>query len=284
MNRSITAIVPVLLAPLVAQAGVIRHDRDDSLYRGLADEPQYASSLAIHSGGQPHCSGTLVARDWILIAGHCTLAPDLTAVLGDGRSFSVAEVVVHPDYEPNQVSMDDLALLRLDLPVSGLTPAVRYRGDDEIGHVATSVGYGATGDGLIGVVADGGTRRAGRNVIDSEDFLFGTEDTLMTDFDNPLDPGFSLIGDATPLDLEYLPAPGDSGGSMFIDVGGQTMLAGVHTAVGLLGRIPNHFFTYGDVLLFERVSRYNDWIDGVIPEPSPIALLAVGALFKLRRR
>jgi len=284
-HSRVAAVLVAVSLSLVAQAGVIRHDRDDSLYRALADEPRYASAVAVEQDDAPHCSGTLVGPSWVLTAAHCTGIGDLSTVPADGSRTSVSDVFVHPDYDPNSiVNGFDLALLKLESPVTSVSPAQRYRGNDEIGHVGTSVGYGWSGDGFSGLVTPPGTRRAGTNVIDSDDVVFGIPNTLLTDFDNPLDASFSNLGDPTPLDLEYLPASGDSGGPVFIDVDGRTLLAGVHKAVAFLGLVPDTYFVYGDILLLERVSPVNAWIDSVIPEPATLALLALGMLAAARRR
>ena len=82
---------------------------------------------------------------------------------------------------------------------------------------------------------------------------------LMIDFDSPSDPNKSRWGSSTPLDLEYMPSPGDSGGGLFIDVAGQTRVAGI-TSFGY----PSSNSLYGDAAGYMRVSQFNAWIDDQI--------------------
>ena len=61
----------------------------------------------------------------------------------------------------------DLALIRLDRPVTGITPATLYTGSDEIGRIAYWIGYGSIGNGTSGEdPATFGVRYGMENVLD----------------------------------------------------------------------------------------------------------------------
>ncbi|MCD4726560.1 MAG: S1 family peptidase, partial [Pirellulales bacterium] len=166
--------------------------------------------------------------------------------------------------------------------------------------------------GLTGAYMPAGQKRAGQNMVDN--FYPTAESTpniILMDFDQPGDPYESSFGSTLPLDLEYLCAPGDSGGGLFADLGFGEELIGVHSfGWGLLDGDPNA--DYGDASGDTRVSVFNSWIDGamdgqivnpgkgggkknsrsnfvqgdyefgyvgnVIPEPSTFVLLTMAAL------
>jgi len=81
--------------------------------------------------GSPFCSGTLIADDIVLTAGHClegTSASKVAIYVGDDPSvdltsnlYAVSEVEVHPSYNSRTIR-NDIALMRLATPVIGVTP------------------------------------------------------------------------------------------------------------------------------------------------------------------
>jgi len=268
---------------LPARAGTIRHDRDDSLYTGLAAEAAYSNVGRVfvykQGGGGQVGSGVLISSRWVLTAGHLTYDPSGTTTNivfhFSAESYSSAVPngwITHSFFFGDVPSDGDIGLVKLATPFdispgSGITVASRYAGSGEVGLVGTSVGYGLTGTGLTGATAGTyGTKRAGQNVIDVLGSTSGipllTEKMLMIDFDHPNDPSRSRWGSTSPLDLEYTPAPGDSGGGLFIDVGGQTRLAGI-TSFGY----PTSSALYGDAAGYMRVSQFNLWIDDRITVP-----------------
>lgn len=246
-------------------AGVIRHDVPDSDYLALAN-----SSAAYGNVGRLYSSafsgsGTLIAPNIVLTAGHIV---DNTGSLNfsvAGQSFAATNWIAFSKWNPDDILNGyDIGLVQFDVDISaatGVTVAERYRGQDILGRIGTSVGYGITGTGLTGFDTFTLEKRAGQNVIDA--FVgIGRRRTIVSDFDNPLDPSDSAFGSSTPLALEYAIAPGDSGGGLFINVDGVDLLAGVHSFIAAFdGQADSD---YGDLSGSSFVTPFNSWIDRMI--------------------
>ncbi|MEM6798704.1 MAG: trypsin-like serine protease [Planctomycetota bacterium] len=262
-------------------AGTIRHDRSDALYTGLAAESRFDAVGRfswVESSGSFLASGVLISSEWVLTAAHVV---DGTNGLGagisnlnfflDGSARSAAQWIPHPNWaasggENNLFAGWDIALVRLGQPITEVAPATLYTDRDELTQTATIVGFGATGTGLTGATQPSGTKRAGQNVIDAVgtnvtpgSVISPPTDRLVTiDFDQPGAPGASTLGGSTPLNLEYLTAPGDSGGGLFLESEGETRLAAVTSLGSSFSQINSD---YGDRASFTRVSSFIDWIE-----------------------
>ncbi|GBL05972.1 trypsin-like serine protease [Glaciecola sp. KUL10] len=337
MKKFLASILVAL--SLSSQAGVIRHDVDDALYRELAQQSQFQAvgDLLFNTGGagssfSSRCSGTLIAQNMVLTAAHCLDNADTTVTRFEvGGDFYFGEAwMVHENWVPDSsVFLGwDIALMMLSENVFGVDVANLYdTGGDDTGEqgevIGTHVGFGATGNGLLGATQASGTKRAGNNQLDGTG-LFGEDHDriIYDDFDAPAgtDPalvdgnGDGTVGDGlsfienpiaaittrpsgTALDLEYTIGGGDSGGGFFVEENGEWYVAGVHSfTVGLEGRPAPFNGSYGDFSGSTRVSSFLDWIDTTqttlnnlanpISAPSSLLISAVGmfGLLTLTRR
>ena len=312
---AVVVVLAVLSGPGVG--GVIRDDGSDADHLALAaNYPSVGRVNFSTSESQFIASGTLIADQWVLTAAHVVdEAEEMTFVVG-GQTYMGDKWIPHPLWDGDLPAGYDIALIKLAEPVTDVEPARRYRGRRELGAEMTMVGYGLTGDGLTGYTTFDGQKRAGNNVIDAVEGRSRRQYRLMLcDFDNPSDPADSVFGSAEPVDMEYLIAPGDSGGGAFIEGRHGPLLAGVNSLIGAIDGLID--CDYGDISGHTRVSSFNRWIDGVmliddllrrrwgrdwdcpigwdgrqamlpvaemIPEPVSLIVLSVGGLAQLRRR
>ena len=280
-----------------ASAGTIVDGGNLTEYESLAHQSEY-DSVGLMSWGGGLASGVYLGDGWVLTAAHVAeSSPDLNFELG-GNSYQSEEIYLHDGWSGDAATGNDIALVKLTQDVVGVEAARLYDGpvtedlsDTLIGAEATFVGYGRTGDGVNGAYINAGNKHAGQNVIDA----FGGDHPLLRDFSdhiffadfddpNAVSDGYSWSDDLT-LALEYMIAPGDSGGGVFIEEDGETFLVGVNSF--LLAHDSVTDSDYGDVAGLTHVPAFTDWISAItglglstdslnpiVPEPGTLVLLA----------
>lgn len=239
------------------------------------------------------CGGSVVAPDLVLTAAHCIAdedgrimpAAEVTVLLGataltEGTRHAVAQVIMHPGYDPVRLD-NDIALLRLATPTD--VPPVRLADDTpETGPVWVT-GWGMTEDESFPVVLQevkvGLQPQSACNIgikaiyrADLADMLGfaamrmgfsraaieAAVDVVATGFADPLTANMLCAGvDEGKRDSCY----GDSGGPLVsLEPDGPVQHGVVSWGEGPRdgSAACGHAGAYG---VYARVARYRDWID-----------------------
>jgi len=175
---------------------------------------------ALLKGGNPlsastACSGTMIGCQTFLTAGHCVdgdLNPShYTVFLQHAGFFSVAAINLHPAYDFPDA---DVAVLTLTAPLTGIRPTpIDTAGGHVNGTPGTIAGFGRSG----GTAFDYGLKRYGAVSLASCAIGISNVNSICWNFDNPLGP----------IGTDSNTCNADSGGPLFIDVGGSDVVAGI---------------------------------------------------------
>ena len=136
---------------------------DEAIQGGAADSGDPAVGLVWIRGGG-FCTGTLIAADVVLTAGHCveeavdafyTGAGQATPAVGPVpvagmERHAVIDQMAYPNYQPQNRCPNptyDEALLRLARPIAGVAPLPLSTRPPRAGAKCRAVGYGVHGSG-----------------------------------------------------------------------------------------------------------------------------------------
>ena len=278
------------LTTMIAGASTILHTVDPQLYR---DEAALYPTVGKVTGPGSSGSGVMLSDRWVLTSGYISQGKQSGGVFTiGGVDYTIANTFLHPGYSTLGPSIsNDIGLLYLSAPVTGIGGAEMFHFDQPasiLGREATYVGHGYTGTGLTGALATI-ELRAFTNVIEFYGDQYGlTTTSFVSDFDNPT--GTSNRQDSNPIAtrLEGAVAPGDSGGGVFVTVGGVRYLIGINSYSGAVSPATSNS-QYGGLSGAVDLQQFHSWIfdnTGIsaVPEPSALWLCGIGSLLALRRR
>jgi trypsin len=237
---------------------------------------QYTNVAEIVIAQSLGCTGTLIAPDYVMTAGHCgSLTGEVVAQpianfpaaaydvylgsnkSGQGTLHPVSEVVVEPNYLLHQGY--DVTLLHLASPVTGIAPTPIAGPSDrsiwEPGDVQTIVGWGTTSSG--GSAPD--TLQAAQVPIVSDaacEAAYGPDSLTLTGYQ-----GFESVSQVCAGDGVHDTCQGDSGGPMFAtSTTGALRLTGA-TSYGQGCADPAYPGVYARV----ADSALRTWVGSVVP-------------------
>jgi len=239
-----TAVVAIVFLVAASLATVAAGERLPRIVNGvLAWDPPAVGALLCTAGGDAcvpdsgsppvpspplsWCTGTLIGCETFLTAAHCVCGPRTGVECNDdfprdpsryrvflqhAGSVEVAGIVVHPDFVPGGL-VNDVAVLQLAVPVTGIHPAVpNDLGTPGFGSSGTIVGFGRSATGL----SDFGLKRAGA-VVTADCGGILNDGHVCWSFEEPVGPPG---GDSSTCQ-------GDSGGPLFVDLGEGPVIAGL---------------------------------------------------------
>jgi hypothetical protein len=213
---------------------------------------EHTDAVAVLAGGRWSCSGTLIARDFVVTAGHCE-TPVTHVLFGSsvatGERIRVINTFPHPP--PAVPSFDRVLLLRLERTPQGATPVRRATNDEiEKRTYVHAVGFGSTNDSGTGA---GLKRTASLRILSYH--CNGNQKGIPDSTFYPCEQNREIVaGEPGGADT----CKGDSGGPLYIGLPGNAFaLAGI-TRRGVTAAC-------GSGGVYMRINKYSIWLKKYIP-------------------
>jgi len=212
------------------------------------------------------CTGTLIAPNLVISARHCGIGAGTLIRFGDNSNSPNFTVTVQssilPDGNGSLLDGGDVSIhiLNSSVPANIAEPMRLIDETNDLeGMIAATLGYGYNGLGSSGhgFSADG-RRWGGENIIDAYGSPANSSGSniISTDFDNGTGGANTIPSSSSaPLEFEATTAPGDSGGPVLVQFGGEWVIAGV------LSGGTTSTSVYGDISWWTGTAIYRDEIE-----------------------
>jgi len=220
-----------------------------------AGPKEFPDCVAVGGPNSWCCTGTLVAPNVVITAGHCVGPCSARVFVGQdvdkpnsGKTVEVMKVVRHPEYGKNQ--HNDLAVLILKEDIAGVEPRAIAPSDEiDNAYSVRVVGFGTTD--FYGRRGYGIKRLVDVPVASSKcEYVPGSDEKY------GCDKGLELVAGSPFLNRDS--CSGDSGGPCYVVIGGKWFLAGATSrAAG------NSTRPCGDGGIYVRVDKYWAWVKSV---------------------
>jgi secreted trypsin-like serine protease len=204
------------------------------------------------------CTGTLIAKNAVLTAGHCHCRMNASRVFvgnnieGEGEMVNVARQERHPEYQT--ATINDLMVIVLESEITNVP--TRKIAPSEMIDKATyvrAVGFGNTDpDGSFGY---GVKRQVDVPIVSNS--CQGRTNGMSDQTAYGCDPGLELVAGKPMLAMDT--CTGDSGGPIYVSDGQDRWLLAGATSRGS----PNTPNRCGDGGVYVRADRYLDWIRSI---------------------
>lgn len=216
----------------------------------LSSDGSWPSVAALYNNSRMSCTGTLIAPDLVLTAGHCgthldEVVLDSSDLDHPGETITIAEMYRYPSH----LDTLDLAVAVLEQPaITAPTPILRGCLLDNLsdGMTGDLVGFGAHDN--YGRTFDGLLREAQVPITD-----VACEDTERGCGEQVMPAGEALAG-GDGIDS----CSGDSGGPLFVRLGDETFLFGVTSRASLPASQP-----CGGGGIYTRADAALAWLEDV---------------------
>lgn len=212
------------------------------------------------------CTGTLIAPNLVISARHCGIGSGALIRFGDNSNSPDFTVTVQssilPDGNGSLLDGGDVSIhiLNSSVPANIAEPMRLIDETNDLeGMLAATLGYGFNGLGSAGHgFSSDGRRWGGENIIDAYGSPSNSSGSniISTDFDNGTGGANTIPSSSSaPLVFEATTAPGDSGGPVLVQFGGEWVIAGV------LSGGTTSTSVYGDISWWTGTAIYRDEIE-----------------------
>jgi secreted trypsin-like serine protease len=274
---AVLALLPALPVPAL-MAGSAPDSPAARVDANVAASP-FAGVAAISINGSTY-SGVVIAPQYILTAAHVVGAGSAAAMqvtLNPGPTPWTSGVTTATAYPTYSFPYDDLGVLKLAAPVPAGVPVYPlYSGPLQTGLTLLLAGYGASGNGAVGVSVGpaASVKRSGRNSLDAlataVDNSGLTSSFFEYDFDGPT--GNGPLGGATLGNaLETMVAYGDSGGPSLVAVGAGLQVLGINTFAATTQPNQPVTYTFGEIGggIVAADPRFASWLQAMTQGTMP---------------